>query len=1060
MLPARGNYADLAANVAALLDGEICYAIDQDQYYQKEGSVLVSVGASKAQGALADTALQDAPSDGSEYVRKDGSWAVATGGGGGGVAGVSSIIAGSGISVDSATGDVTITATGGGGGSGATQLNELSDVDLSTPATTGDVLLYDGSQFTAFAADQIPNSVGAQPRTTFTLAANGTTSYLFSGPGFTAPTPNPMLTLVRGQTYVFSNTTGSHPFEIQDGDGNAYDSGVTNNNTIGDVIFVVPFDAPDLMQYQCTAHSSMAGPIVLLDAAVNQTPPPLGALSDVDTDTVAPADGEALVWNAGTSTWVPGEVAGGGGGDAGVTVGPFTPKSYHTFESTAANAANASVDLQDWDGPVASDLVKVGSGAADGRPTSSGCEARGDWGTNILNGGAFSIAFWYMHDGGTTGGVGHYICGCTKSGVNQPTGLVIKVLTNTYQWPQELEDAGIADQNIVLCNGSGQSGGITGAPGVDAFDGNWHHYIFTHDGNGLYKTFVDGVEVHANDKGAAEDFTDAGIYGSHDGEFTTMGCRDDSCRNYGILDNFAVYEADITAGASSVPADALLVAVDTPFEYTVAPPLGATTDLTDFDSTAATAGQVPLSDGSKYVPTTLGLGTLGDTDLVTTPAVSGDALVYDGTNWVPGAGSGGSSGPTYIEHTIPQSQIIAAHTFQEATPNAAAEQINMASWNGSMGNVGYGSTARRFWDFSASSSEAGYTVDWPAEADTQGIIIQFDIRWDGSVTNTTSYPVLFGIGDDTTNDGTSGGFSIRLTDYGSGQYASNVDDSIYSYATSFIYLSDDSIADPGSRYIVGTKPFKYGFDFTNNWDEDTAVDTPKLVSDGDAFYQVAFVLHTDENGVQDGRFSCYVNGELVDYNDRRTADVDGYQGPLVTGGAGFDKLFIGAPRGATYDESYQLDNVYVAYGQSAEPGAKGIDYVETQPYGDAGFQTYQTNPILTDRTFRSVIDIDTYIGSLKDVSDAPALGYGQVLGWNDTYQQYENMDGMVVRSVIYGGYGTYPYSSDAVLFKSQRTGNVLIDADSGKMAVYTGPIDYDSGSGGWMEWNINPLFPA
>jgi len=65
LLPARGNYSDLAANVAALLDGEICYAIDQDQYYQKEGSVLVSVGATKAQGLLADSALQDAPSDGS-----------------------------------------------------------------------------------------------------------------------------------------------------------------------------------------------------------------------------------------------------------------------------------------------------------------------------------------------------------------------------------------------------------------------------------------------------------------------------------------------------------------------------------------------------------------------------------------------------------------------------------------------------------------------------------------------------------------------------------------------------------------------------------------------------------------------------------------------------------------------------------------------------------------------------------------------------------------------------------------------------------------------------------
>ena len=58
ILPARGDYADLASNVASILDGEICYAIDQDQYYQNEGGTLVAVGATKAQGLLADSAVQ------------------------------------------------------------------------------------------------------------------------------------------------------------------------------------------------------------------------------------------------------------------------------------------------------------------------------------------------------------------------------------------------------------------------------------------------------------------------------------------------------------------------------------------------------------------------------------------------------------------------------------------------------------------------------------------------------------------------------------------------------------------------------------------------------------------------------------------------------------------------------------------------------------------------------------------------------------------------------------------------------------------------------------------
>ena len=58
ILPARGNIADLQAGLAELAEGEICYAFDQDQYYQKEGGILVAVGATKAQGLLADSSLQ------------------------------------------------------------------------------------------------------------------------------------------------------------------------------------------------------------------------------------------------------------------------------------------------------------------------------------------------------------------------------------------------------------------------------------------------------------------------------------------------------------------------------------------------------------------------------------------------------------------------------------------------------------------------------------------------------------------------------------------------------------------------------------------------------------------------------------------------------------------------------------------------------------------------------------------------------------------------------------------------------------------------------------------
>ena len=58
--PLRGTYAALLANVADIQDGEICYAIDQDQHYQNESGTLVAVAATKSQGALADTAVQPA----------------------------------------------------------------------------------------------------------------------------------------------------------------------------------------------------------------------------------------------------------------------------------------------------------------------------------------------------------------------------------------------------------------------------------------------------------------------------------------------------------------------------------------------------------------------------------------------------------------------------------------------------------------------------------------------------------------------------------------------------------------------------------------------------------------------------------------------------------------------------------------------------------------------------------------------------------------------------------------------------------------------------------------
>lgn len=106
---------------------------------------------------------------------------------------------------------------------------------------------------------------------TFTVANVGSGSWRLDG------VDNPTLTLTRGQTYTFQlqNVGGAHPFNINTinitGNGNRYNSGVTNNGATGNTVitFAVPNDAPDSLHYNCANHGVMNGPITI----VNDTDP-------------------------------------------------------------------------------------------------------------------------------------------------------------------------------------------------------------------------------------------------------------------------------------------------------------------------------------------------------------------------------------------------------------------------------------------------------------------------------------------------------------------------------------------------------------------------------------------------------------------------------------------------------------------------------------------------------------------------------------------------------------------------------------------------------------------
>lgn len=928
MLPARGNYSDLAANVASLLDGEFCYAIDQDQYYQKEGSVLVSVGATKAQGNLADSALQDAPSNGSEYVRKNGSWSVATGGGGGGieeapndgtpysrqsegwvsspaglgdapsdgnhygrqnggwaqspsgltdaptdgspysrqdggwvasstglsdaasdgtlygrqdgswvevpttsgieeapndgqqyarqntgweivntgsggVAGVSSIIAGTGISIDQSLGDVTITNTvtdtgatnlgeltdvdltvaatdgqvlaydnasstfkpvemTGADGVGATSLDELSDVDLSTPATIGDVLMYDGSDFTPFAADQIPNSLGAQPRVTFTINADGVSAYLFSGPGFPTQASNPEIALQRGQTYVFSNVSGSHPFEIQTAGGASYDSGVTDNNTIGDVVFVVPMNAPDELKYQCTAHGGMTGVINVLNT-VDASTPSLASSDLTDVSSTSAQSGEVLV-----------------------------------------------------------------------------------------------------HDGS------QYV----------PTALGLD---------------GLDDVNLTVAATDGQA--LT----YDVASGKW--IAQTPAGGGLADAASDGT-----------------LYGRQDGAWV----------------------------------------------------------------------EVP-------------------------------------------SGGGGSSGPAFTEVTVSPAEILLAHTFEGVSGDAGLIHVNMASWNGPQGSD-YGYNTPNFFDL-RENTVTTTSGTWGASAD-QGLHIQFDFRTglnDGAVAD-GSY--IFGIGTGGGGDGVSSAFSIHWAPfYGNSLKRDDRPEDAQS-CEGVVYLRDDNATGADNNYLVGTMP----------------INTAKTIADG-AWYQITFIVHTDETGAQNGKFSCYLNGKLVDSVDRSTPNSNGESGGVITGGAGFDTYYFGARRDASETTLWhQINNFYIAGKETCEFGTDGIEYFISSGSDDT--------TLISQRSFKTYTPTGPTI-ALTDVSSQPPTEYGHVMCFDPDELKYVPQPAFIVRDYNNSDYlYQYPYINSATIFDHQGVGNLIIDGFNGKIAVWTGDPDFDSGAGGWMEWNISPIFGA
>ena len=135
-----------------------------------------------------------------------------------------------------------------------------------TLSSDGDSFVTGVSTATKFVGDLSDAVTGR-----WTLGADGSSHYTFTGPGGLSAATDPTIYLARGQTYEFNNESGgNHPFHIQTvsgaySSGNLYTTGVsvTGTRATGVIKFAVPFSAPNALYYACENHSGMNGSIVV-----------------------------------------------------------------------------------------------------------------------------------------------------------------------------------------------------------------------------------------------------------------------------------------------------------------------------------------------------------------------------------------------------------------------------------------------------------------------------------------------------------------------------------------------------------------------------------------------------------------------------------------------------------------------------------------------------------------------------------------------------------------------------------------------------------------------------
>ena len=999
LLPARGNYSDLATNVAELLDGEICYAIDQDQYYQKEGSILVSVGATKAQGLLADTAVQP--------------------------------------------GDLATVATSG-------SYNDLTDK---------------------------PSIAGGGAELTFTITASGTTDYLFSGNGFTAPTPDPTLTLVRGQTYRFNNTSGLHPFQIQSTQGQGgtpYADGVTGNNTIGEVVFVVPFNAPNTLYYQCTAHPDMNGTLQIITAGGGGGASAIGDLSDVDTTSSAPTDGQALVWSDADSEWVPGTVSGGGGIGEAPTDGKLYGRINTTWSEVDTDYIVPAVVNND---PTPGDTLyvedlSVGTTNGDTTYTSvKGYEWTAHGGEQLavdsrwpaqpayldlagryrwrgLNSSAFNtpfgtapfeVSFWWRLSSTDLGKTANAPIDVNMDIFQLGTG----ALSDKHP---RLQIGSDGNYTLEIGNNTWEFAPSTGAPTYDTD----YYLTILREGDDIF-FMVNGVVAYSNSLSAGYDFQqgafddDGGIYPPFFGQWYATG-------NFAIPGEYGWF-ADIlikagstfhsstgftpdpqeTAKLGSVPAPVATGPGQLYIDTTAADkPLYISTEADTYrkqlsvDSSIAELADVDSNmspnDGETLVYNSgtweaaapsgvANLDELGDVDLDTTAPASNQLLGYDGTNWVPvNRGSGTASfgsGPS-VADKFHNFDGYGNNSDNESGFDGFSTGLNTTDQKVGAGCLDYSS--------SAGAHISGYWSD-----DDSAIWIEFWAKHDGV---NLGEQLIFGIcGEYSSSYNGRNGIYIRLNEDVNGD------------------LAEGTTAASNHRIIVGPTRFNssawvYTTDMDpcdNQWHHYAVAIDPEYTGDTSSFPYDGYNYFSNSGVVR-----LYVDGQLKMTNE--TGSKIDYRD---LGSYFADQCTIVADTSNNYAWRGMLDNlrIFTSTGFPTLAGNASFTPSET----DAKEALEYAPPAKYDSTM-----------NLTDFSGTPATS-GQVpmMEADGKYTPTRCLELLAVYTTEDPINNWTPFAVDddhTTHFNVEaRAGQVIIDAYNWIWYTYTGPYDAVEDAGGWLE---------